>query len=351
MFSKFSNSLQGAQSIIKTLEDIPKWSEGVSLLQAFDVEPDYSFHDVNYITKCLNDIALHTEQTESLILKWNASPDKVFALALCCQLLDGFGFDDVEDQALCQRVFVAAALADCPNDNFYHNNLHFKKVVLHTARMIAAHNYIFENGLNSFSKDQIALLLVCACIHDLGHNGQGNIIERKYNMAATEIKSFEYALPYLEATHLDADSMKNLRYIIFCTDASPFGDPISPSQQLRRAYEYHFGDEDGGDLELSSELSVLEENETLCLMAMVIHEADLMNSIGVSYEITVEESIAVSKEIKTEATPEGVLLFFEKTCENDLYTDCGRYLGQKNFDLIRSKVLEDYNKGNDRYCC
>lgn len=350
MFSEFSKSLQGARHCIHTVGEVTSWGGEGSIAESLTNDYTGFYSDVAYIGHSLNDVELQTKKTKAIITKWNNAPLKSSVVELCYELLKAFGFNDEEHYDLNVAVFVAAALADVPNGLAYHNNLHFKKVVFHVARMIAAHNYIFENGLGSFDKSQIAQLLIAACIHDLGHDGTGNIVDRKYVMAATELKSFGYAETYLTESGLEQDVIDRIKIMLICTDASPFGDPVSPSRQLRRVYAYHFGDEEAvGDLELCDELSILKERERLAVMCMVLHEADLLNSAGVDYELTLEESIAVSCEMKTDATPESTLLFFEKTCMNDLFTDCGRYLGQKNFDSIRVQVIDDYNKGNKAY--
>jgi len=138
------------------------------------------------------------------------------------------------------------------------------------------------------------------------------------------------------------------------TDISPLGDPISPVNQLRKAYEYHFGMEeekvDEEEAILSEELSALMENSHLCLLSVMLQEADIMNSAGVDYDIARYESIAVSEEIGlSQSLPEDTLLFLETICNGKMLSDAGRFLCEKNLETIIGRVLEDYRSGNKPY--
>lgn len=302
---------------------------------------------IDYAFEHLDDVNIQTTKTIALLTKWSEKPNGQSTPSLIRQSLAQFGIEAQGDESLTQAIFMASYLAEIPNDLPYHNAAHFRKVVLHTIRMIAAHNFIFKQGNHVLGKEAVAKLLIAACIHDLNHDGQGNIINRKYQFARTEQQSFECAKPYLEACGLSEEMLGDIRVMLICTDASPFGDPISPSRQVRRAYEYHFGEnEDAEDLDLGEELSILAERDDLTLLCMMLHEADIMNSAGVSYDITCQESLAVSQEIGTEACPEDTLLFLEKVCLNEMQSDAARYLGQKNIDDIRKQLIAAYHDGN-----
>ncbi len=351
MVDTFPHAMKLVRARIATIKPDERWVSNDVLLEYLGRAEGGALSSISYISESLDNLNFQTHNTMALIHEWNDAPEGVFAVDLCRQILSLFGFSDERDEGLCSAVLVAAALADVPNDLPYHNELHSKKVIFHAARMISAHNFIFSGGPRAFNKDFIAKMLISACIHDLGHTGHGNIEDRQYHMAKMEEGSFNLARPYLESLGVCDSMMADIRVMLIGTDASPFGDPISPSQQIRRAYAYHFGDDDDldDDLKLSDTLEILLERDDLALMCMILHEADLMNSIGVDYEMTVQESIAVSLEIGGDATPEDTLLFLEKTCCDELYTDSGRYLGQKNLDVIKAKLLDDYKEGNKVY--
>ncbi len=342
----FPNSIQLVERYLNDVSGDQSLYDRKALISTIEAFKSSDLLTVSGVNENLDDIAAQTDY--AVLLSKQCSGFST--LSLCASLLELFGFEDDRDTTLASHLLMAAVLADFPNVLPYHNNQHFRKVVLHCARMICAHNYIFDETQNVFAKAELIKLLVAACIHDLGHDGMGNIVDRTYHMARTEERSFHLAEPYLLAVNMSESDLYDIKIMLIGTDASPFGDPIGPSKQMRRAFLYHFGDEDdGGSLDLSDKLSVLKERDDLSLMCMILHEADLMNSIGLDYNITVEESLVVSQEIESVATPEGTLLFLEKTCCGGFYTDSGRYLGQDNFEKIRAKIVQDYENGNEAY--
>ncbi len=221
------------------------------------------------------------------------------------------------------------------------------------ARLIMAHNHIFGNTSNALTPDKVALLLVASAIHDLGHDGTGNIIDRKYILARTEKRSFEIIKPALTECGLSKKVLDDLLLLLMATDVSPFGDSLSPANQVRAAYELHFGDheeEDGEELELSEEFEELRQRPVLCVMALMLHEADIMNSAGLDYDTTKKESCAISLEIgRKNALPEDTLLFLNKICNEEMRSTAAQLVGAKAMDDIRNKIKEDFKNGNASY--
>ena len=306
-----------------------------------------------------------TQKTLKLIQDWHAGKELFNASSIVIVALERFGFsgrdsnsvNGVEDEILVRAMLVASVLAEVPNDLPYHNNLHYRKVLLHVIRMIVAHNNkIFKDTAHSLDKMDIAKLIIAACVHDIGHEGKGNIIDRKYHMAMVEKRSFFYAYQYLKASGLDEAMLADIKAMIITTDVSPFGDPISPVNQLRVAYEYHFGMEeedtkdDEEETKMSEELSVLMEDSHLCLLCVMLQEADIMNSAGVDYNITLSESIAISEEIGlSHSLPEDILLFLETVCRRRFLSDAARFLAEDNLEAITVRVVKDFRSGNNPY--
>lgn len=293
----------------------------------------------------------NTRNSVDLIQKWHAAEEDSCVAAILCSAMTQFDFRVGEDDDLIRGILFSSILAEVPNALLYHNNLHFRKVVLHVVRMIVAHNAMFEGTNHSLDKSQVTALLIAAAIHDLGHQGKGNITNRKYEMAKTEKRSFELAAPYLREAGISEELLCDIRTMLIGTDVSPFGDPISPANQVRAAYEYHYGTaEDDEALELCEDLIVLESNADLCMMCLMLHEADIMNSAGLSYEITCQESIFVSKEIgRPHASPEDTLLFLEKICCGEMLSDSARFLASDNLQKILTRVMQDFKDGNVSY--
>ena len=308
-------------------------------------------NDLSYILNEDLDAHSETTQTEALILSWHDGRTAYSLGAILAAGLDILGFDVSEDRDLILPVMMAAVLGEITNNLVYHNNMHFRKVALHTIRMIKAHNMLNRDTCLCMDKNKIVCMLSAAAIHDLDHNGRGNIVDRKYYVGLTEKRSFDLAQPYLKQAGLSDISLQDIRTMLISTDVSPFGDPISPSYQVRAAYEYHFGTDEGSDdLELCDDLAQLENRAGLCLMCLMLHEADIMNSAGVSYKITKIESVAISKEIgRQSATPEDTLLFLEKICGGHMLSDASRYLAGENFQSIRKDTIDDYKDGNKGY--
>lgn len=296
----------------------------------------------------------HTPEVAQLMHDWHAGNDLFSATAIVVRSLEELGFDSEHHKDLIRSMISASILAEVKCDLPYHNNLHFRKVLLHVVHMIAAHNLIFEDTSNILIHDEMAKLIIAACIHDIGHEGTGNFIDRKYHMAMIEKRSFLHAYPYLKASGLDEVLLSDIRVMLIATDASPFGDPISPVYQMRMAYDNHFGmseehvNED--DFEFSEDLQVLAEGARLSLLCVMLHEADIFNSAGVDYDVTRYESVSISKEYGlSHALPEDTLLFLETICRGRMVSGAARCIAGANLEKIRARVMDDYRNGNKSY--
>ncbi len=361
MYNIFQKFFDNIKDNIDTIPASDEWVGKDDLLGTFDkisknFDDQYNcaFKDIEYIFSDNKDVKYQTEKTVELLRKWKSDESSISIFSLVAAALTYFDFSLEEDEAYITPVLMAAALADVPNVLDYHNNFHFRKVVFHTIRMISVHNDIWGAEKHYLDKRQISLLISAAAVHDLGHKGDGNIIDRKYQMAKIERRSYDLAYPYFKKSGLSDDDLNDVIVMLTTTDVSPFGDPISPASQMRRAYEFHYGSssemDDKESLMLSDDLSLLAERERLCLMCLILHEADIMNSAAVDYDITCEESISVSKELGlVHALPEGTLLFLERICAGHMLSDAGRYLGSENLAVILERVMKDYKTGNKSY--
>ncbi len=307
--------------------------------------------EVSFFFDDIEDVSIYTKKTVEFLSKLNDPANAIYTPCILLCALEQLGFNEDQDKPLIRSVLMAALLSEIKNDLPYHNNLHYRKVIFHTIRMIVAHNSIFREASHVLDKSQMASLIIAACIHDFLHLGQGNIVDRKYHFAKTEQYSFEMAKPYLKQCGLSDEILHDIRIMLICTDVSPFGDPISPVSQMKTAYEYHFGSaESENELDLCDELQVLETNSGLCRLALILHEADIMNSAAVSYEVTCCESVYISIETgRKTALPEDTLLFLDVICGGGMFSDAARYIGDHNFRDIQKQVLDDYNNGNLPY--
>lgn len=323
-----------------------------SLLGCYDSVLCSFERDYALVTDSLDDVLIVPDSSVSQVITFiNDHIEGRQPVSMCALLFGLASRLGVCDTSLYRYLAVAGVYADIPHDLPYHNNAHFKKVVLHVARLICAHNHVFENTSKTLDERRIVLLLLGATIHDLGHEGTGNIIDKQYVFAKTEKRSYNIMHDVFRACGLEDDLLQDLLIFLITTDVSPFGDPMSPSNQLRRAYYFHFGDdEEEESLDLSQELSALEARPDLCVQALMLHEADIMNSAGVSYETTIKESRAVSVEIgRQNALPEDTLLFLDKICNGQMVSPAAQFLASDIMSQIKERILEDYQNGNASY--
>ncbi len=357
MNSFFKDSFDNIREYLDSVTIDDSWVSREILIQTYDdlsanLDKHYeqASQELSYIFLEEFILAEQTQKTLELVQMWDNNSNTSSITAIIIYSLERLGFTKNEEEYI-KPLLMASVLSEVSNDLPYHDNLHFRKVVLHMVRMIVAHNKIFLGTSNHLNNQQITQLIISAAIHDLAHKGRGNIVDRHYNMAQLEKRSFELSSSYLNPIGLSKNLLEDMRIMLIATDTSPFGDPISPANQARAAYEYHFGsDETADNLELYDDLKILEDRADLCLMCIMLHEADILNSAGVGYQITIKESIAVSIEIGMgEATPEYTLLFLEKICNSEMLSDSAQYIASDNMRVILLKVMNDYKNGNNPY--
>lgn len=280
----------------------------------------------------------------------DADEGKLSLPALCLGALSYFP-ELTARVELVYPVLAAAVLGEVPHDLAYHNNAHFKKVLLHVLRLIAVHNRLCAGMKNELSPTQISMLMACACAHDIGHEAKGNFNGQHHVTGAQELKSYGYAAPLLRDLGYSDAMCDDLRYMFLTTDVTPIDDPRSPSNQLRIAYEMHYGSSEyDDDFSLIADLKRLEENAQLCLLCMLMHEGDLMNSAGLSYETTISETLRLSHEsTRISASPEDTYLFLKMVCHEEMVTDAAQFLGQDNMNDILHRVYQDIKSGVRSY--
>lgn len=253
-----------------------------------------------------------------------------------------------------QALLAAAVLGEISNKLPYHNNLHYRKVLLQVLRMVAAHNRIYKNTARSLGRDQILLLMIAACIHDFGHDGKGNTIKGVWQCGRLERKAVELSLPVLAAAGFaDKKAQDRLRVMILCTDVSPMAGGIpTAASQMKAAYRYHFMGFKGRfqTLNLDPDLSALERDEDLVLASLILHEADIATSAGMTYEVTKYETTLLAQEIGADKPrPRQVLDFLNHICQRQMLSIAGQELYGANLARIYALTEEDVRQGNKPY--
>lgn len=254
--------------------------------------------------------------------------------------------------ALQQALLSAAFLGSFANENAYHNHMHYKKVVLQAMRLVCAHNNLFDDNPHySLTQSDIALLLIAACVHDLGHDGKGNTVHGVYAPSRLEAQSINLFMPVLAALDYteESDEAYAIQAMILGTDVTPINDPANPSNQMKAAYRYHFlgGKDKSLTLNLSPDLQPLEQHRKVALLALLLHEADLGTSAGITYDITMQETIAVGQEVGGRAMhPADIVVFLTDICQRRFLSDAGQKLYSANLARIYARAQQEAETNN-----
>jgi hypothetical protein len=295
------------------------------------------------------DIEDATRDHVSLLRRWHLQGQVPSMAAMCA-----YGCDVLAAKIgapLKSSLMMAAILADLDHPHAYHNNLHFAKVLIQALRMIVVHNVIFDETERALDQTQIVTLMIAACIHDLGHDGQGNTLRGVYEQGRLERRSFEIARPFLIKAGLEDPALLNaIRVMVLCTDVTPLGDPANPQAQAKAAYRYHYlGDNRRTDtLNLDPEIDALEKDADLALMTVLLHEADIATSAGLSYALTKYETILIHAEIDAEhPRPSHIVDFMNKVCQRRMISDAGQKLYAANMARIYALAEDHMRSGDD----
>lgn len=271
------------------------------------------------------DIEQYGPQTADIFAAWEKTGGGPQLPAIVAVAVEDFGLSLTS--APVRAAFVAAMLAEIPNELQYHGNEHYRKVLFHTIRLIATHNQLFSGTTNILRPNRVALLLAAACVHDMGHAGGDNLRDGVYTPGFMEQRALDIVRPYFEALELSPDDRGEIETIVFCTDITFFVGDNSPCVRMKKLYKYFFWDEDVGDASLlmMGRLRRYEDNPGLVRMAMILHEADVGTSAGITYEQTIKETINIIEErgVKT-AGPGIVLAFLREQLGETMYTEAAK---------------------------
>ncbi len=215
----------------------------------------------------------------------------------------------------------AVQLAMTPMDHPYHNTKHIYNAVKQVLRMVE-----IEPRLTHAQKE---LLVIAACMHDLGHPGG-----RNSKPAEFEQQSLDLARPHLEPLGVD---MNALTVMILCTDVGTY------TPQLKEMYKAHFM---GGDMpQLDPVLKSLASDRDLTLMSLMLHEADIADSAGIDYETTCQATTVVFEEFGEEPSAASIIGFIDYVCNNTMLTPAGIQLYNDNMKAIYAQAQADAAAG------
>jgi hypothetical protein len=283
--------------------------------------------------------------------KWEAEGGGPALTALVAVAVDYFDLD--LGAPLVRMAMMASILAEYPNELPYHGNEHYRKVLCHSIRLIATNNEIAaKTGGLRLSNGDIAKMLTASCIHDLGHKGGDNLRDGVYTPGYMEQRSYNIARPYFEAINAPADDMRDIETIVFCTDITFFAGENSPCLRLKKIYKHVFWHDDTDDVAklMLGKLRRYEDNPGLVLMAMILHEADIASSAGLSYDQTIRETLSIMGERGvTTAGPRTVLAFLREQLGETLFTDAGKQIFGKVMQEVISRAEADIAAGKELF--
>lgn len=350
----YLKAINNFKDVISTLAPDPSWttSEAVERARAdvaehLDEDIAALAQEAEFMFSTDVEVKSHTRQMVDLLRRWHVAPRRPTLAAIVCTAADHFGIRVRED--LVRAALMAGVLGEVKNTLAYHNNMHYRIVLLQIICLIVRHNNIYADTSNAFDADQIAMLMIAACVHDLGHDGQGNIVNDNHISGRLEKRAFQLARPYLIAAgYGDESRLSDLKTMILCTDVSPLYDPRNPAAQMKAAYRYHFQGGKGNPLPyLGRGLESLAKRHDLALMGLILHEADIAASAGLDYSVTKFETRLYRDEIaQEEAGPQNVLDFLDEVCQRQMLSGAGQKLYGANLARICALAEDGVKNGN-----
>jgi hypothetical protein len=314
-------------------------------------ELDQNLSDLDEVEELFygKELAAYGERCATVFKRWDEEGGWPSLLAITMRAWDKFS---LPQDKLFKAAILSAIIAEVPNDLQYHGNTHYRKVLLQSIRLAQTNQKLEGEEHVNLSDENIALLLIAAIIHDLGHEGGDNLRDGIYTPGYMEQKAYDIAHPYFEALELERDQCSSLETLVFCTDITFFAGDNSPCVRMRKIYSYYFID-DSDETVLNymiGKLRRFDDNKEFTLMAMVLHEADIASSAGLTYEQSIRETIDIFEEryLQT-AGPKGLLAFMKEQLEGGMKTEAGKAVFSSSMDVIMDQAMQDFQEGKETF--
>lgn len=297
------------------------------------------------------DLVAYGARATSVFNRWADEGGGPSMVAMAAQAIDHFNIP--HDHPDVASVLTAALLAEYPNNLLYHGNEHYRKVMFHVIRLMVTHQALQDEKAIKLSEAQIIQMLIAAAIHDLGHEGGDNMRDGIYTPGYMEQRAVDIARPYFHALDLDRDLLAEIETIVFCTDITFFAGENSPCVRMRKIYDHFFvGNvtEDDIGMMMIGKLRRFDENPALSMMAMLLHEADVGSSAGLSYEQSRVETMSIMEErgVMT-AGPKMLLAFMTQQLNGNMMTPAGNAVFGPAMRTIMEQAAEDIANGVETF--
>jgi hypothetical protein len=180
----------------------------------------------------------------------------------------------------------------------YHNSQHFLEVML---------SALFLARLARFDPRRTARVVTAALMHDFHHDGS----RAAASPFRLELLAAQEALPYLRAAGLDDDEIQRLQALVLATDPG-HGVPFA-----RACWAHHAAGGPAPSLAsaLPPALARLLAEPDLAQEAVLLAEADVLPSIGLTLEHATQLQSRLAFEWGTTLTSRDKLLFIEHTLD------------------------------------
>lgn len=269
-------------------------------------------------------------------MKWrkNVSPTMPALISMACDY-----FEIPETHPLLKSALCSAILSEVQHLNPHHNPHHFHEVVTMAMRLCATHNQIVV-AKEKLNADDILILMIAAAIHDFAHDGQGNVVKGKHTPSRLENKAIEEAKPFLMASGCTEESYEIISALILSTDVSHGEGQKSPADIMRDIYIAH-GNK--GEMPVvEGALSPLVKDKKVSLLALILGEADIAPSTGLSYEFSKIMTVLVAEESSV-LLPSATTLygFMQHICHWQYLSPAARHLMAENFTGISLEAEQD----------
>ena len=297
-----------------------------------------------------DDISDYGNKVTDVFSAWDDSDHGPSLTAFAVFAIDKFNLDITNPVTL--GLFTGAILAEIPNDLRYHGNEHYRKVVFHVIRLIKQHNNAYDATTRMLTHDHVALLVTSAIIHDLGHAGGDNLRDGIYAPGALEQYSCDVARPYFEAVGMKKDDIGEIDTIIFCTDLTFFAGENSPCVRMKKIYKFYFWEDDREDVSMMmmGKLRRFQDNPRLVLMGILLHEADIATSAGLSYAQTIKETKAIMEERGVPAAgPRTVIAFLREQLGETMFSDAARQIFGKKMATVIETAEKEIEEGRQSF--
>lgn len=244
-------------------------------------------------------------------------PDKVSKVfktitdCLCIEALDPL---NIAGHSLAEVIDGAAHIQDKP----YHNSQHTCEVMLSS---------YFLSLLGGLKKQETAEIILAALVHDFQHDGKfnGDILFRLERFAVNEVA------PYLSAAKIPPIQQKKISALILATEIVIGGAIV----QASHIYHIH-----GGTLPkiptAAPELREICDDPKISIQALVLCEADILPSIGLTFDYALKLQDKLAKEWGARLGLEDKLKFIDNMCHAFIVGD----FFNSNVEKLRLDLLQ-----------